>query len=662
MSDVHNWLAATSGKKTDTKKKASLDYSKFDSILDSDDEDDAGADAVRQAQAALPPQLRQNLAMAQAAAATGDRRAAQEASARLAAEMQSAPPEFQEAMQMAKAARAPAASSSSPKKAKSKKKKAAAAARAAAPDELALGAKLEAQLANLEQMQATLAAAADDPEALARLMASAGISEAEMAAVDGDDAAMHALAEQMMARTVGDAGAGVETSMSEVESLVREVESLQKTQAEVLREDGPSSSSSSSSSSGRPSVGVEEMAAKLAEQKRRMDAVAKEVETQRAAAAAAEAQVAAAAAALKEAEAKKEEQGRRVDASLEDAKAEVAGQLSAHREAVRALEGQVATMKERGNTAMRAGDRTAALGFYSEAIRIATDGGGGGGGGLALFGPDGAPSGDSAAAVAISPAEVAKLHANRCACFLALEEPKRALADADAAAALAPDWAKAQYRLGCVRETLGDATGALAALREAARLEPTSEEIAARVARAEEAAAAAQPSGGGGGGLAPAPSESTAAAEAEEDLAAAFAEAMPTEVLKEKADELFAAGDVEAAARKYTVLLERQPHWPQVLANRAACALKLGDFKSCASDCDAALAEGAADGGSADDALPPRLQMKVRMRRAEARRRLGAAAAAADDLRVALQLARRDTGPATVQAIERLLAEAEAAK
>ena len=59
MSDVHNWLAATSGKKTDTKKKASLDYSKFDSILDSDDEDDAGADAVRQAQSALPPQLRQ---------------------------------------------------------------------------------------------------------------------------------------------------------------------------------------------------------------------------------------------------------------------------------------------------------------------------------------------------------------------------------------------------------------------------------------------------------------------------------------------------------------------------------------------------------------------------------------------------------------------------
>mgnify|MGYP001988143594 FL=1 len=93
------------------------------------------------------------------------------------------------------------------------------------------------------------------------------------------------------------------------------------------------------------------------------------------AAAAAEAQVAAAAAALKEAEAKKEEQGRRVDASLEGAKAEVAGQLSAHREALHALEGQVATMKERGNTAMRAGDRTAALGFYSEAIRIATDGG-----------------------------------------------------------------------------------------------------------------------------------------------------------------------------------------------------------------------------------------------------------------------------------------------
>ena len=145
-------------------------------------------------------------------------------------------------------------------------------------------------------------------------MAPAGVSEAEMAAVDGDDAAMHALAEQMMARTVGDAGAGVETSMSEVESLVQGVESLQKTQAEVLREDGPSSSSSSSSSSGHPSVGVEEMAAKLAEQKRRMDAVAKEVETQRAAAAAAGAGGGGGGGA-EGAEAKKEEQGRRVDAT-----------------------------------------------------------------------------------------------------------------------------------------------------------------------------------------------------------------------------------------------------------------------------------------------------------------------------------------------------------
>ena len=152
--------------------------------------------------------------------------------------------------------------------------------------------------------------------------------------------------------------------------------------------------------------------------------------------------------------------------------------------------------------------------------------------------------------------------------------------------------------------------------------EPTSKKSHAGGARGGGGGGGSRASGGGGG-LAPAPSESTAAAEAEEDLAAAFAEAMPTEVLKDTADELFAAGDVEAAARKYTVLLERQPHWPQVLANRAACALKLGDFKSCASDCDAALAEGAADGGSADDALPPRLQMKVRMRRAEARRRLG---------------------------------------
>ena len=34
-----------------------------------------------------------------------------------------------------------------------------------------------------------------------------------------------------------------------------------------------------------------------------------------------------------------------------------------------------------------------------------------------------------------------------------------------------------------------------------------------------------------------------------------------------------------------------------------ACALKLGDFKSCASDCDAALAEGAADGAAEGVAL-----------------------------------------------------------
>ena len=118
---------------------------------------------------------------------------------------------------------------------------------------------------------------------------------------------------------------------------------------------------------------------------------------------------------------------------------------------------------------MRAADPIAARAFYGEAIALA----------------EGHCDGHCVPA-----SEVAKLHANRCAALLAMERPGEALADARRAAALAPTWSKACYRLGGVLHKLGRLSAAKTALRRAAAL----------AAEGGEGGEGGGGDGGGGGG------------------------------------------------------------------------------------------------------------------------------------------------------------------
>ena len=69
---------------------------------------------------------------------------------------------------------------------------------------------------------------------------------------------------------------------------------------------------------------------------------------------------------------------------------------------------------------------------------------------------------------------------NRAACFVALQRPDLALADAEEAAELMPQWGKALYRLGCCQADSDDPHGALASLTKAAQLMPHSAEVGER--------------------------------------------------------------------------------------------------------------------------------------------------------------------------------------
>ena len=118
------------------------------------------------------------------------------------------------------------------------------------------------------------------------------------------------------------------------------------------------------------------------------------------------------------------------------------------------------------------------------------------------------------------------------------------------------------------------------------------------------------------------------------------AEAAAAVARKAEAAKLAAAGDWEAARAAYSALLEAawqedaEPD-PALLANRAACALRLGQLDACVADCDAALGDDDADGGGDGDGdgdgdggearLPSRLRWKLLLRPAEALRGLGRA-------------------------------------
>eukprot|EP00965_Chrysotila_dentata_P258459 6213224-Pleurochrysis_carterae.AAC.2 len=81
-----------------------IDYSRFDH-LDSDDEDDAQPIRKGHPAANLPPLVQQKLAALDAANRSGDIPAGQRAAAELEAAMQSAPPQFREALEAVRASR-----------------------------------------------------------------------------------------------------------------------------------------------------------------------------------------------------------------------------------------------------------------------------------------------------------------------------------------------------------------------------------------------------------------------------------------------------------------------------------------------------------------------------------------------------------------------------
>jgi hypothetical protein len=146
-------------------------YSKFDSIVDSDDEDDARPQAGTQPGGppasldhfakTMPPHLYRKLTEAQMAAASGDARAALRAQQELNLELERGPPEFREAF--AKAQRLRGSGGHAATKDTSE----------LTPHEVRAqlqeqSAKL-AQLQQAEQMQ-------EDPEEMARFLMSSGLT------------------------------------------------------------------------------------------------------------------------------------------------------------------------------------------------------------------------------------------------------------------------------------------------------------------------------------------------------------------------------------------------------------------------------------------------------------------------------------------------------
>ena len=91
------------------------------------------------------------------------------------------------------------------------------------------------------------------------------------------------------------------------------------------------------------------------------------------------------------------------------------------------------------------------------------------------------------------------------------------------------------------------------------------------------------------------------------------AEAAAAAARKAEAAKLAAAGDWEAARAAYSALLEAawqedaEPD-PALLANRTACALRLGQLDACVADCDAALGDGDGDDDGGEARLPTRLR------------------------------------------------------
>ena len=201
----------------------SLNYSKFDRIVDSDDEDD-GDDvrtgggrppaAIDQITRQMPPHLYRKLTEAQMAASSGDHVAALRAQQELSAELERGPPEFKAAFMRAQALHdsgaaaqalasrpgpAPVAASSSSTKPTSQM------TRQEVQATLHMAqAKQTATLKHLEQVEKL---AGEDPAEMMKFMDGLGLTPemVEAAERSDDPDAMRKLAEKMVAATMGGA-------------------------------------------------------------------------------------------------------------------------------------------------------------------------------------------------------------------------------------------------------------------------------------------------------------------------------------------------------------------------------------------------------------------------------------------------------------------------
>ena len=123
---------------------------------------------------------------------------------------------------------------------------------------------------------------------------------------------------------------------------------------------------------------------------------------------------------------------------------------------------RAAARRGKGNAAMAASDFPRAKACYTEALALGS---------------------------ALAPDERAKVLGNRAALHMACSEPRRALADAEAALALLPSSGKAHYRVGAAREACGDIGGAVASMQRAAALMPDAAEVTQRLRALLEAQA-----------------------------------------------------------------------------------------------------------------------------------------------------------------------------
>lgn len=127
--------------------------------------------------------------------------------------------------------------------------------------------------------------------------------------------------------------------------------------------------------------------------------------------------------------------------------------------------------------------------------------------------------------------------------------------------------------------------------------------------------------------------------------------------LKARGDEFFAAADFASAIQAYDAALEVDEAWPQCLANKAACQLKLADFDGCKASCSKALralGDDVRDDGRADSDSGKRrhalLFAKVLARRAAALVGSGDFEAAVEDFRAAAGTCPENAAELTVDA------------